>query len=623
MIDAETTARGIVLKDAAELIGGDEDAEGDGRDPGPPPHRPRGATAGGLAADPGQVGDDRDEQVGGPVGGVLERDLVERPVPGGEQREEEARHATQKPNRPAHGEERQGQEDLEQVDELVPVEQNPQGEDGIADHRLHHAGEAVAAVGNEAGVLVDEGLLAAALERHDDQLHAHEVGDPGRRQQHAGARLAVGQDEEEAENHQAEGDVLAHGKGEDREDDGTHRPPRQREVEREPEKERRQRGIVEVVEIRAVQRRIEEVPDRHQAREPGRQVLARHQVERHRRPADEHGLQDQDGLRALVDGVEGSDDIAQVGRVLPDEIAVGAAVGRGLEERPAVQRVPDDVFLQPQIQAAGQDVPVVNHGVVAEEGGVASGGQEDDEEGQEPGGRAALLVAVGERPREKPGPAEHRWGGKGDLQEVLRAEDQDQAEKQKDHLATALPEAPGEHDGQQAGKHRGRQTAGELQDGLAAQLPPLGEQDEGAEQQYRGPGQPGPHGEEPPLARRPVAHHEVVEAARENHLPQAKPQREAREGKHRHAGKREREPRSPLFSEGTVNLPARGGRGPRGLAPRRASGNFLARAHVVLPSLVPPAAADKPGGDGGRGASPAAKLISRATVYSGRRCTSS
>ncbi len=189
------------------------------------------------------------------------------------------------------GKNARGRKIFEQVDELVPLEDHAQSEDRVAEHGLHHPTEALAALGNQARVLVDERLRAPALKRHDHQFHAHEIDRSRTSEPQPGPGAAVGEHQEEAADHEADRDILAHRQGQDREDERRHRPPGKREVEGEPQEERRQRRVVKVVQVRPVQRRIQHVPHRHQARQPRSEILARDQIERDGRAADEGGLQ--------------------------------------------------------------------------------------------------------------------------------------------------------------------------------------------------------------------------------------------------------------------------------------------------------------------------------------------
>src|ERR1035437_945768 len=102
---------------------------------------------------------------------VLERDLIERPITGGKQREQEAGHAAEQTDGPPQREKAERQKYLEQVDELVLFQDHAKCEGGIAKHGLHDAAKALASLGHEPGVLMDERFLAAALDGHDDQLH--------------------------------------------------------------------------------------------------------------------------------------------------------------------------------------------------------------------------------------------------------------------------------------------------------------------------------------------------------------------------------------------------------------------------------------------------------------------
>ena len=148
-----------------------------------------------------------------------------------------------------------------------------------------------------------------------------------------------------------------------------------------------------------------------------------------------------------MDGVQGREDIAEIGGVLPDQVAGGTAVGCGLEQRTAVERIPDHVFLQPEVETAGEHIAVVNHRVVAEVGGVAGGGEHHDGE-REPGhGPAPHRRTIGEDSVEEARPAEDRLGRQRNLEKLLRGEHQHENQQQKDNLSAALPEAPLEHQG--------------------------------------------------------------------------------------------------------------------------------------------------------------------------------
>ncbi len=197
--------------------------------------------------------------------------------------------------------------------------------------------------------------------------------------------------------------------------------------------------------------------------------------------------------------------------MLADQVAGRATVGRGTEERAAVKRVPDHVLLEPQVEAAGQDVAVVDHGVIPEVRGVDEGSQHHEDEGQPGRAPPPHLRAIGERAIEKARPAEDRLGGKRDLDELLRREHQDQDQQQEDHLAPTLPEAPAKHEGQERRQRRRRQPTTQALDVVAEQKLPAGQQ---PEQEQRKDGHSADaEGDraQPALVGGPVAQDEIVE----------------------------------------------------------------------------------------------------------------
>ena len=287
---------------------------------------------------------------------------------------------------------------------------------------------------------MDVGGRAAEEARHDDELHDDEVDGADRRDDQAGARPLAGQQQEQADHDQQRGHVLAVGQ---RQHDRDGRPAiaaRREQRQRRPQEQRRERQVVEVVEVRAVHRRVEEEEHGDEAGRPRAQVAARVHEERQRGGADQQRLQHQQRLRARRQPVEDADQIRDVRLVKTDVRPDGTAhLHRRLEQRPVpVGGVPDQVVLDAEVVAGRLHHEVVPDRDVREEDRVAEHGDRDHR-GRQPGharDRRGDVGAGGVEARAQGGGQQGR-GRERDAHQRLQRQPERRRQHGERHLARA------------------------------------------------------------------------------------------------------------------------------------------------------------------------------------------
>ena len=356
---------------------------------------------------------------------------------------------------------------------------------GLREDRLEHAAEAAVARGRQPLEHVDECPLTLEGVRHDDELDQHEVGRADPRHQHSGFGPQAGEQQQATDDGEPRRDVLAHRQREDDEDGGQDVPARVQRVQGHPQKERPERQVVKVVEARAVQWRIAEVGRRDQRRRGGPDVPPREQEQRQRAQRHQHRLQDEQRLGVLVERVRQREHESD-GREVVAEVGGGRAAERGrLEQRPRqVQRVPDQVLFQAEIEAHRVQSPVGAHRLVREERGVPRHPPEQDHPREHaPDARQGRFQA-----RDQPPPAEalperrlpHRRRRQRDAHQRLQPEHDQRRHRQERQLAVD-PEPPLKQRWHHAEDDQRRASPGDAVDpidaGRGSLAPPRPEQD--------------------------------------------------------------------------------------------------------------------------------------------------